>query len=256
MTSVYTSAHVRYADREAVIAAIRRLEPTAEEPIAVWPPRPLPLGIFVGPPHNGWVGVWSMLGDTAELLQRLSATLECTGLLFQIHGDRWWCLVVYQDGHYVARYDSPFEEALEGELEAQAAENLEAQGIDPDDDPEALEREIERLLDLPEFGEELARRAAAQDDLTPLLPLLTPFSSPDDLRPLLVVEAEALEADDFVDELAEEFASHLGLRDVAWDPNADRDELAEGDYGDLDFLPSDFPGFVLIPVRRLPLLGE
>jgi hypothetical protein len=253
------SAHLRFAEREAVVEALRRLGAIRGAPIAVWPPRPLPPGIFASPPVNGWVSLWSLQDDLDDLLPELTATLECPGVLVEVIESREWRVTLTLDGRDLGTVQLPTELVSYETLMALTADTLQDEGH-PDPDDALFEARAAELVKTEAFRDELRATEAARPtpaDLASFLPPQADVKAAWDL--LFRIDRDLgedwMEADYFAEDYAEEFTAHLGIEDACWSPLEDADALAEGDYEEGEGLPAAWREFVLLPTSQLRVLG-
>lgn len=255
------SAHVRGASREEVIRALVRLGVGTGEPVPVWPPRPLPYGIFLSPVRNGWVSLYPPPdAGVREWFPELCALLECPGVLFEVIESRFWIAEFFRGREFVGRVELPME-AVEWELlRALTAESLEAEGVEePEADEARFSARMDAIARSDVYREELEHLREARPSPEALRPFLPPGASIERAWELLT----AMERSGSVDvpegfspcaqECMESFASCLGIPDAGWTPWPDLDLLSEGDY-DEDLLPEGWREFVVLPLRRLPVL--
>jgi len=132
--------------------------------------------------------------------------------------DECWTLDVYRHGAWLGGWVRPRVDLIE---------------LDDDDD-EALE-------------------LAEEPPLSVLAPLLPPGAELEGVQARLLPEDDDEEAELSPDEVLECLCAELCLLDYDWDPAADADLLAEGEYGEED-MPVGWTEFVLLPTPELPLL--
>jgi len=255
------SVHLRYAARESLVDAIARLGVARAAPVPVWPPRRLPYGLFVSPVRNGWISLWSPLGNAREWLPRLTATLECPGILFEVIEDEFWITELYQDEHFIGRLELPTEAIKYDNLWARTVESLEADGVD---DPTADEARFGARMDQIAVSDEYLEDVQELDNERPAPEALTPFLPPHariELAWELLTEIERAPSDEEgegepadPDDFLERFAVYLGIRDAAWDPSADEDAFAEGEYEEEEGLPEAWREFEVLPIDQLRVL--
>lgn len=254
------SVHLRYADRESLADALARLGVARNAPVAVWPPRRLPYGLFVSPVRNGWISLWSPLGNAREWLPRLTASLECPGVLFEVVEGEFWITELYQDERFIGRLELPSEAIKYDDLWARTVESLEAEGVDdPTADEAAFGARMDEVAASEEYQEDLRALEEERPGPEALEPFLPPHARVELAWELLtdIERAEPAEGDDEpleVEEYLERFAGYLGIRDAAWDPTQDADALAEGDYEDEEGLPEGWKEFIVLPIDQLRVL--
>jgi hypothetical protein len=255
------SAHLRYGARDSLVDALINLGVGRGVPIAVWPPRRLPQGLFVSPVRNGWISVWSPLGNMREWLPQLTGSLECPGLLFEVVEGEFWITELFQDEHLIGRMELPTEAIKYDDLWARTVDSLEAEGVeDPTSDEALFGQRMDEIAASEEYQQDL--RELDESRLAPeaLQPFLPPHSSLKLAWELFTevdrpVEDEEDQEPAEIEEHLERFASYLGIRDASWDPSADAEALAEGEYEDEeDGLPERWQEFVLLPVPQLRVL--
>src|SRR5687767_5913621 len=105
------SAHLRFADRDAVVQSILRLGMCRGSATPVHPPRPIQWSAFVSPVREGWVSLYAQSNQLAEWLPALSETLECPGVVFEVGETDGWSVTFYRDGRFAGRYDLPTSDA-------------------------------------------------------------------------------------------------------------------------------------------------
>lgn len=253
------SGHVRCAETKSVVAALKELGVVRGRPVAVWPPRSLPHGLFLSSVRNGWVSLWTPLDDLSEWFGELTGSLECPGVLFEVADELFWATELYRDGELLGRCDLPTEWVEAALLQSLAEEALEREGVP---EPQQVSGRLEAcMLDLAASSEyrdaleELRAGRFAADDLTPFLPS---FATAECAWTLLTAcdhpEEESEPGDETAETYVDRFASYLGIRDAAWNPSADADALAEGDYDDGDGLPDGWKEFRVLPLPKLPVL--
>ena len=258
------SAHVRYGSREAVIDALVRLGVARGAPVSVWPPRRLPYGLFVSPVRNGWVSVWNPLDTTRDWFPQLTATIECSCIVLEVLESQFWIAEFFQDEALVGRAELPAEAVAWDDLWARAAESLEAEGLDEPWEEEAkLSARMEEIAESAEYQADLLQLLEERPRPETLLPFLPAHASVEQAWELLhAMDSAAAGAPDAPDEDAsldaeeylDHFATYLGIRDAGWNPGADAEALAEGDYEDEEGLPDGWREFVVLPVPQLPVL--
>ena len=250
------SGHLRFADRDAVVQAIFRLGLSRGAPVPVWPPARLPRGIFVSPPRNGWVSLWSQSDDLPEWFPALSETLECAGVLLQVTGEQYWGAEFLQDGRLLHRYVLPTAYVEWDLLMSHLADAGFADAwkhFGPDDE---LPEELARIRDGAPYHdalEELRRLRPTADDLRAFLPQYAKTELAWEAL-TAIDDAEEQEPDAFLGDFVERFASYLGIQDATWNPEDDVEALAEGDYDEDELLPEPWKDFVVLPLLRLPML--
>lgn len=254
------SAHLRYSARDSLMDALVSLGVARGVPIPVWPPRRLPPGLFISPVRNGWISVWTPLGNLREWLQQLTATLECPGVLFEIVEGEFWITELFQDEHFIGRLELPSEAIKYDDLWARTVDSLEAEGVE---DPTADEARFGQRMDEIAASEEYREDMRTLDETRPrpeaLKPFLPPHASVELAWELLTEVDRPVEDEDEreaaeIEEYLERFASYLGIRDPAWDPGADAEALAEGEYEEEEGLPEQWQEFVLLPIPQLRVL--
>ncbi len=119
---------------------------------------------------------------------------------------------------------------------------------------------MESLEQDPEVREELLQLREERPELEDLRPFLPPHADLERAWDLLTAidmhsigreeQEPSLAAEDYMDR----FAVYLGIRDSTWDPEADSEALAEGDYEDEEGLPDEWQGFVVMAVPQLRVL--
>jgi hypothetical protein len=256
------SAHVRYSSRDTVIEALTRQGLVRGAPIPVWPPRRLPPGLFISAVTNGWISIWSPLENTRDWFPQLTATLECAGVLLEVVESQFWIAEFFQDGRCLGRMEQPSEAVQWDDLWARTADSLEAEGVDqPWEDEGRFSARMDQIAASEEYQEDL--RQLKQDQPAPeaLKSFLPPHASLEQAWDLLTVmdrggeeEERAEEESSFAEDYMDAFACYLGIRDAAWDPSADAETLAEGDYEDEEGLPEGWREFILMPIPQLPVL--
>jgi hypothetical protein len=254
------SAHVRFPSREAVEEALLRMDVAFGAPVPVWPPRRLPFGIYVSPLRNGWVSLWSPLDDVRDWFPRLTATLECPGVLLEVVESQFWTADFFQDDHSVGRVELPTEAVLYDDLWARTHDSLKAEGLEsPREDEARFGARMDELAQSEEYQEavrQLEEERPAREALAAFLP---PHASLEQAWELLWAmdhageETEAGDEPPYAEDYLENFASYLGIRDPAWHPSADMETLTEGDYEE-EGLPEGWREFHVLPVRHLPML--
>lgn len=254
------SAHVRFASRQAVEEALLRLDVAFGAAVPVWPPRRLPFGIYVSPVRNGWVSLWSPLDDVRDWFPRLTATLECPGVLLEVVESRFWTVDFFQDERVLGRAELPSEAVLYDDLWARAHDSLLAEGIeDPEEDEARFAARMEELAESEERREAVAQLEEQRPEKEALAAFLPPHASLDQAWELLwamdhaAEESEAEDEPPYAEDYLENFASYLGIRDPAWHPTADLEALSEGDYEE-EGLPEGWREFHVLPARHLPVL--
>jgi hypothetical protein len=254
-------AHVRYPSQEGVIDALVRLGVGRGAPVPVWPPRRLPYGLFVSPVRDGWVSLWSPLGDVREWLPRLTATLECPGVLMEVIQSQFWIAEFLRDDDFVGRLELPTEAVAWDDLWARTTESLEAEGVEqPWEDEARFGARMDEIAASPEYQEDVRALREERPHPEALRPFLPPHASLEQAWELLTAidRREAAGEDEEISPYAEDylegFAGYLGIRDAAWNPFADAEALSEGDYEDEEGLPEGWRDFVVLPVPQLPVL--
>ncbi|MBM3457371.1 MAG: hypothetical protein FJX77_02380, partial [Armatimonadetes bacterium] len=208
------SGHVRFPDAEGVAAALLRLEVVRGAALPVWPPRPLPHGLFLSPERQGWVSFWSPLDDLSDWFPELTGTLECVGVLLEVLDETLFSVELYRDGECLGRNELPTRGVEQVLLEAAAAEALaQAEGGDPYEDRARLEAWMAELAESEEFRLQLEAfhtQRFRPEDLSPFLP---PFATPQLAWEILTAcerPGEGLEGDDLgADSYLEQFAGYL-----------------------------------------------
>jgi hypothetical protein len=245
------SCHLRTGDRAAVLDALREVAGCGA-PLEVWPPRPLPPGIFISPERYGWISLWGMPQACDALIPGMTATLECAGVVYHLVEEDYWLMEISQDGRRGARLSSPAEVLERLERYEEAWESLAAAGVDdPDADEGLLRDRMAAVRPEPSRGEDSAEGA-----LRPLLPAGASF---EEARSLLRAWDRAVSGDGdpespaFIEDALETFANYLGIRDAAWDPRSDIETLSLGEYEDCEGLPEGWERFLLAPQRRWDL---
>jgi hypothetical protein len=248
------SAHVKYGSREAAAEALLRLGVGHGAPVPVWPPRKLPHGVFISPVRSGWVSLWNPLETTRDWFPKLTATLECPGVVLEVIESVFWTADFFLGAEFLGRVELPTA-AVEQELLRMAAGEPEASDGQPPrlGDGGAAESEEYR-----EALRQLREERPAKEALRPFLP---PHADLERAWEMLTAidrhetESEAAEGEaPFAEDYLEQFATYLGIRDAAWDPQADADAFADGDYEDDDSLPDGWQEFVVLPVPQLRVL--
>lgn len=252
------SVHLRYGSRDRVVDALVTLGVSCGGPIAVWPPRPLPHGLFVSPVRNGWVSIWSPRGSVRGWLRQLTATLNCAALLFEVVESELWTTELFHNGRFLGRVELPTEAVKADDLWARAVDALEAEGVeDPTADEAQFEARMEEIAASDRYREELRELAKSRPSDDALQPFLPAHASVQRAWALLAEVDNPVEDDEDsepaeIEEHLERFASYLGIRDASWDPGADAEVLAEGEYaGEEEGLPEGWQEFVLLPMPRL-----
>jgi hypothetical protein len=257
------SAHVRYPSREGVEDALFRLGVARGAPIAVWPPRRLPFGLYVSPERNGWVSLWSPLGDVREWFPRLAATLEAPGLLLEVIDGTFWIAEFFRDDRFLGRVELPTEAVKYDDLWARTYDSLEAEGVEASREDEArfgarLD-EIAASDEYEEAGRQLEEERPEKEALVEFLPAHANLDQAWELLWAIdhdsAEEGPEEESGPYAEDFVENFASYLGIRDATWNPTADAEAFAEGDYEDEDGLPEGWRGFHVLPIPHLPMLG-
>ncbi|MCC2669287.1 MAG: hypothetical protein K0Q72_1758 [Armatimonadetes bacterium] len=255
------SAHLRYGSRESLVDALVRLDVGRGVPIPVWPPRRLPYGLFISPERNGWISLWTPLGNMREWLPQLTATLECPGILFEIVEGQFWITELFQDERFHGRLELPSEAIRYDDLWARTVDSLEAEGVD---DPTVDEARFGARLDEIAASEEYQGDLRALDEEWPEQEALRAYLPPhaslemawelltevDRAEPNEDEEAEPEEVEEYLDR----FAAYLGIRDAVWDPTADAEALEEGEYEEEEGLPEGWRDFLVLPIPQLRVL--
>lgn len=259
------SAHVRYGSRESVVEALVRLGIGRGAPVPVWPPGRLPRGIFLSPPRNGWVSLWSPLDDLRDWFPRLTATLECPGLVLEVIESQFWIAELFQDERFLGRFELPTDAVEWDDLWARTVDSLESEGIEePWEDEERFGARMDEIASSPEYQEDVRQLREERPDVEALRAFLPLHTHVEQAWALLTAierrPAEGGESEEdedsspYAEDYMERFASYLGIRDAAWDPRADTEALAEGDYEDEEGLPEEWREFVVLPIMQLPVL--
>lgn len=254
------SAHLRYGARDSLIDALVSLNVARGVPIAVWPPRRLPPGLFISPARNGWISVWTPLGNLREWLPQLTATLECPGLLFEIVEGEFWITELFQDEHFLGRLELPSEAIKYDDLWARTVDSLEAEGVeDPTADEARFGHRMDEIAASDDYQQDMRELEEARPGPEALQPFLPPHARLQLAWELLTevdrpVEDEEEREPAEIEEYLERFASYLGIRDPAWDPMADAEALAEGEYEEEEGLPEEWQDFILLPIPQLRVL--
>jgi hypothetical protein len=261
METSTASAHVKYGSQETVVEALVRLGVGRGGAVPVWPPKRLPYGLWISPVRNGWVSLWSPLDNLRDWFPQLTATLECPGILLEVIQSRFWIAEFLLDDDLEGRFELPTDAVAQDDLWARAVESLEAEGVaDPWDDEERFARRVDEIAASEEYREDMRVLWEERPQPEALLPFLPRHASLEQAWELLGEmdrrPAEELGDEDspFAEDYMDRFATYLGIRDAAWDPRADAEALAEGDYEDEEGLPDDWRGFVVLPVTQLPVL--
>lgn len=257
------SAHLRFSDRDTVIDALNRLGVVKGAPVAVWPPRALPFGLYISPVRNSWISMWSPLDNVRDWFPQLTATLECAGLVLEVIESRFWISEFFHDERFLGRVELPTEAVLYDDLWARTVESLEAEGVtDPGEDEERFGARLDEIADSEEYQEvvrQLGEERPEKEALRPFLPSHADLDQAWDLLWAIDRDSEEIGPDDedspYAEDYLDDFASYLGIRDPAWHPNADADALSEGDYEDEEGLPEGWREFVVVPIPHLPVLG-
>jgi len=260
------SAHVKYGRRETVLDALPGLGVARGTPLPVWPARKFPgapwAWLFVSPSRNGWVSMWGPPEAMREWLPKLTATLECPGLVLEVVESRFWVADFLQDGEFLGRVELPQEAVALDLLQTRAVESMEEEGVaDPWADEIRLAMRMNSLSGAEAYQEELRQMAEQRPPREALRPFLPPHASLERAWELLTAidrhetEAEADEGSSpYAEDYLEAFASYLLIRDAAWDPEADAEALAEGDYEDEEGFPEGWTEFVALPLPTMPVL--
>ncbi|HEU4754488.1 MAG TPA: hypothetical protein VFU47_15370, partial [Armatimonadota bacterium] len=230
------SVHVRYSSQASVADALARLGVARNTPVPVWPPHRLPYGLLVSGLRDGWISIWSPLENVREWFPRLTATLECPGVLLQVIQSRFWVVELFRDGDFLGRLELPEEAVRYDALWALTVESLEAEGVpEPWEDEERFGARLDEVARSSEYEEDMRRMEAERPAREALLPFLPPHADLNQAWELLTT-AEAPEGrgefdePDYAEDSADAFASYLGIRDATWDPREDAEALAEGEY--------------------------
>jgi hypothetical protein len=252
------SAHVRCEDRDGVARVLRELS-GGGLPLSVWPPRALPPGILISPARYGWTSFWGAPTACPEYLPDLAASLECDGLLLLLEPDAYWLAQLFRGRRRVAALSSPAGALVEEVARELAEDELQARGAPSAQSTREL---LDRARALGESGELHAVAGFIVNDLSPFRPLLPRGGSIEEAEALLRAWDRHLARSDegstyaFIEDALENFANYLGIRDAAWDPLADWEALAAGDYEDCEGLPEGWPDFILLPAQRWELVTE
>jgi len=257
------SAHLKYDSVETVVDALTRLGLTRGVPVPVWPPRRLPYGIFISPCRNGWISLWSPLDTTRDWFPQLTATLECPGVLLEVIESRFWIAEFFQDDAFYGRMELPAAAVEWDDLWARTVDSLEAEGVsEPWEDEAAFGPRMDEIAATDEYQEDLRQLREERPEpavLATYLPCHADVARAWDL--LTAIDRREEDADSveehspYAEDYMEAFAGYLGIRDAAWDPDADAEALAEGDYEDDEGLPERWREFAVLPVLQLPVLG-
>jgi len=254
------SAHVRYGSQEAVAAALLRMEVACGAAVPVWPPKPLPAGLFISSVRNGWVSLWSPLADTREWFPRLTETLEAPGLLLEVIQDRFAVIEFLRDGNLVGRLELPLAAVEWDHLWARTADSFEEEGVvEPWENEARFGARMDEIAASEEYREDLRRLHEERPEPEAISAFLPPHARVEHAWELLTaldrLVDDGEDAGSGVEEKLENFAGYLGIHDAAWDPAFDMEALAEGDYEEGEGLPEGWREFVVLPVRQLPMLS-
>ena len=256
------SGHVRYNSRETVVDALNRLGVVKGAPVAVWPPRRLPFGLYVSPVRSGWISLWSPLDNVRDWFSGLTATLEAPGVILEVVESRFWIGEFFQDERLLGRVELPTEAVEYDDLWARTVESLEGEGHEePWEDEARFGARMDEIAASEEHGEVVEQLRAERPEKEALALFLPPHADLDQAWDLLWAidrehdevgpdDAESPYAEDYLDV----FAGYLGIRDAAWHPSADTEALAEGDYEDEEGLPDGWRDFIVLPIPHLPML--
>lgn len=256
------SAHVRLSDRQTVIDALLRLGLAHGAPVPVWPPRPLPYGMLISAPRNGWVSIWSPLENTRDWFPELTTTLECPGVILEVIQSQFWLAEFLRDGDFLGRMELPTEAVEYDDLWARTVDSLEAEGVeDPSDDEARFTARLDEIAKSAEYQSDLEHLREERPEPEDLAPFIPPHGSIQHAWELLTAIDRRETGDDVLEETSdyaetylEDFASYLGIRDAAWDPAADAEALAEGDYEDEEGLPEGWRDFIVLPIPQLRMI--
>ena len=171
------SAHVRFPSREGVADALGRLDLVKGAPVAVWPPRRLPFGIYVSPERNGWVSLWSPLDNVRDWFSRLTATLEAPGVILEVVESRFWIAEFFQDERFLGRVELPSADVEYDDLWARTVESLEAEGLsEPWEDEQRFGERMDEIARSEEYAEVLEQLRAERPEKEALIALLPPHA--------------------------------------------------------------------------------
>jgi hypothetical protein len=259
VTTSGISGHVRFDSRETVADALLRMGVAFGAPVEVWPPRKLPFGLFLSPVRMSWVSVWSPLENMREWFPRLCATLECPGVLLQVAESQFWIAEFFQGNEFLGRLELPTEAVEWDDLWARTVDSFEAEGVPESWDDEArFGARMDAIAASEEYQRDLRQLREERPERSVLRPFLPPHASLEQAWELLTAidhgDEEDEEATPYAEDYMEAFASYLGIRDAAWEPGADADALAEGDYEEGEGLPEGWRDFIVLPVTHLPVL--
>jgi hypothetical protein len=253
------SVHVRYASLTSLVDAVARLGIARNAPVAVWPPRRLPYGLFVSPVRNGWISLWSPLEDVREWFPKLTASLECPGVLLQVIESKFWIAEFLQDGDLLGRVELPTEAVRYDNLWALTVDSLEAEGVSqPWEDEERFGQRLDEVARSEEHLDDLRQMQEERPAPEALRAFLPPHASVERAWDLLFAidhahEDAELDAETYAEDAMEAFAGYLGIRDASWDPREDAEALSHGEYED-EGLPEGWREFLVLPVVQLPVL--
>lgn len=254
------SVHVRCTDAGAVAQALLRLGVGRGKPVPVWPPHPLPHGLFLSPVRQGWVSIWSPLEDVREWFPPLAATLECPGVLLEVIESEFWIAELFHASEFLGRVELPTDTVAWDDLWARANESLAAEGVEePWLQEERLQERMESISTSEEYQDDLRRLRDEQPAAADLQPFLPPHATVERAWELLSAIDRRGEGDEdspYAEDYLEAFAGYLGIRDAAWNPFADAQALAEGDYEDEEGLPEQWQEFRLLPLAALRVLDS
>lgn len=245
------SCHLRCADRDGVLRALRDLDGVGS-PLAVWPPRRLPPGVLVSPERYGWISLWGTTAPCGELLIDVARELECSLVLIERVEDERWVMEVIRDDRRVARFGAPADSLDALVAYERAWAELEARGEDPTDGMrlEEVARPIFEKMESQDGGSEDLESVRVLEELLP------PGARLEEALRLLRGEDDDRGETVFLEDWLETFANYLGIRDAGWDARHDAETLAAGDYEDTEGLPDRWEEFVVAPARRLTVLTE
>lgn len=251
------SGHVRFASRDAVIDALFRMGIARGACVTVWPPRRLPHGLFISPARGGWISVWTPLGNLHEWFPELTATLECPGILLEVIESEIWSVEFYQDGRSQGRYALPSETVEMGILQSHAEASLDAEGNQDPEEDQVLAR-MEELSESDAYLEDVEEYRQERPDPEVLDAYLPAHATIETAWEILTAiedrTDDSEEANSQAEDYMEAFARYLGIPDAAWEPFADAEAFAEGDYEDEEGLPEGWREFVVLPIPQLPVL--
>lgn len=238
----FRSAHLRTDAREPVVKALVRAG-AAVSPIPVHPPRPLGEGLLVSPVRNGWVSLYLAsedgVDDGFEWLLDVTEAVDCPAVVFDCIESELWTAELMDAGQWLGRVSRPaaaWEQVLLAEL-------VQEWQVSPDSATAAME-----VRETPEFQSRLAEMRGSEPEPEAILRCGG--------RPAALALLDGPPPSGRADQQLREFAAELGIVDVDWDPEADLEALAEGDYeAESPDLPTGWSEFQFCPYSRLRMLA-